>query len=176
VSIPSQIRQLIEATYEERESDPESWQQLWTEWTGTDLAKRLQASRNSNFWQVALEDEEGIQTRLNEIPAVALVLCRSLTRRKAVFIDHSSGLLGSDQYLLATAQAIHKNLVKVPEYCFDHVELCPAFSDYLKGNQCVGIVTENGMIEAKGLKIGIRFFYSDEFGLVIERSSNEEEI
>jgi CRISPR-associated endonuclease/helicase Cas3 len=176
VSIPSQIRRLIEATYEERESDPESWQQLRTEWTGTDLAKRVLANRNTNFWQVALEDEEGLQTRLNEIPTVSLVLCRSLTRKEAVFIDHSRGLLGSDQYLLATTQAIHKNLVKVPEYSFDHIELNPAFSDYLKGRQCVGIVGENGMIEVKGLKNGIRFFYSDAFGLVIERSSNEEEI
>jgi len=176
VSIPSQIRQLIEATYEERESDPESWQQLWLEWFGTDSAKKMLASRNTNLWQVALEDEEGLQTRLNEIPTVALVLCRSLTRKEAVFIDHSTGLLGSDQYLLATAQAIHKNLVKVPDYRFDLVGLSPAFSDYLKGRQSVGIVAENGMVEVKGLKNGIRFFYSDELGLVIERSSNEEEI
>ena len=100
------------------------------------------ASRNSNLWQVALEDEEGVQTRLNEMPTVALVLCREITAQEAVFIDNTIGILGSDQYRLATAQAIHKNLVKVPEYCFDHIEPCPAFADYLHGKQCIGIVAE----------------------------------
>ncbi len=95
----------------------------------------MMASRNLNLWQVALEDEEGVQTRLNEMPTFALVLCRKLTDREAVFIDQSRGLLGNDQYRLATAQAIHKNLVKVPEYCFDLIEPCPAFADYLHGKQ-----------------------------------------
>jgi hypothetical protein len=61
--------------------------------------------------------------------------------------------------------------VKVPEYCFDHIDLHPAFKEYLYGNQCLGIVTESGAVEVKGLKSGIRFFYSDELGLVIEKSS-----
>jgi hypothetical protein len=67
-------------------------------------------------------------------------------------------------------------LVKVPEYCFDHIESCPAFVDYLYGKQSVGIVTKSGAIEVKRLKNGTRLFYSDELGLVIEKSSAKEEI
>ncbi len=176
LSIPSQIRQLIDATYMEREKEPDSWQQLFNEWFGTDSAKKMMASRNCNLWQVALEDAEGIQTRLNEMPAIALVLCRELADHEAVFIDQSRGLLGSDHYRLATAQAIHKNLVRVPRYCFDRIEPCSSFAGYLKGEQSAGIVAEDGTVKVKGLKNGTRLYYSDELGLIIEKSSGKEEI
>jgi CRISPR-associated endonuclease/helicase Cas3 len=171
VLIPLQIRQLIETTYADQENEPDSWQALFNEWFGTDSAKKMMASRNCNLWQVALEDTEGVQTRINEMPTIALVLCRTITDQEAVFIDQSRGLLGRDLYRLATAQAIHKNLVKVPKYCFDRIEPCQAFAEYLYGEQSIGIVFENGVVEVNGLKKGIRLFCSDEMGLVIETSS-----
>jgi len=171
VSIPSQIRRLIELTYEERETEPDSWKKLSAEWLGTDLATKWLAARSCNLWTVALDDEEGVQTRINELPTIPLILCLSLNQQEVIFIDQSKGILGSDQHKLATKQAIHKNMVKVPEYCFEQIKLCATFSDYLFGKQTVGIVTENGMVNVKGLKNGIRFFYSDELGLVIEKSS-----
>ncbi|MDD5328429.1 MAG: CRISPR-associated helicase Cas3' [Sulfuricella sp.] len=169
VTIPLQIRQLIESTYREREKEPDSWEKLFDEWFGTDSAKKMEASRNCNLWQVALEDEEGVQTRLNEMPTISLILYLSLKDQEVVFVDQSKNTLGSDQYRLATTQAIHKNIVKVPEYCFAHVEPCPAFSDYLFGKQSAGIVAESGAIEVDGLQSGIRLFYADELGLVIEK-------
>lgn len=178
VSIPSQIRTLIESTYtcEDRENEPDSWQKLSGEWFGTDSAKKMFASRSCNLWQLALEDEEGVQTRINEMPTIPLVLCQSITDREAAFIDGSRGRLGDDQYRLATARAIHKNLVKVPEYCFDRIELCLAFSDYLHGKQSIGIVAASGAVKAKGLKSGIRLVYSNELGLVIESAPKKEGI
>ena len=148
---------------------------------------------NSNYWQPQLPDEEGVQTRLNEMPTIALVLCRMLSDHEAVLIDGSRNPIGSDQYRLATAQATHKNLVKAPKYCFDNIESCPAFTykeknnlksinrldhveHYIYGEQSVGIVAERGVVKVKGLKNGIRLFYSDELGLVIEDSSGKEEI
>ncbi|MCK9375745.1 MAG: CRISPR-associated helicase Cas3' [Syntrophobacterales bacterium] len=175
VSIPAQIRQLLELTYQERE-EPDSWQQLSSDWFATDSAKRMIASRSCNHWQLALEDEEGVQTRLNEVPTFALVLCRKITAQEAVFINQSKCLLGNEKYRLATAQAIHKNLVKVPESCFDHIEPCPAFVDYLHGKQCLGIVAEGGAVEVQGLKQGTRLFYFDDRGLVIDKTSTQEEI
>jgi len=171
VSIPLQIRQLIESTYKGKEKEPDAWQQLSNEWFGTDSAKKMVASRNCNLWQVALEDEEGVQTRLNEIPTVSVVLCRSINKREAVFVNDTSGKLGGDTFRLPTAQAIHKNLVKVPEYWFDKIDSHIAFADYLYGKQCLGIVAENGTVGVKGLRNGTRFMYSDTLGLVIEKSS-----
>jgi CRISPR-associated endonuclease/helicase Cas3 len=176
VSIPGQIRSLIEATYEERDCEPESWLKLCDDAYGQAMAYRQKALMSSNIWNIALPDEEGVQTRLNEVPTFALVLCRKLTDHEAVFIDRSIGRLGSDEYRLATAQAIHKNLVRVPRHYFDYVESCPAFTDYLYGAQSIGIVAESGAVEVTGLKNGTQLFYSDELGLAIEKTSGKEEL
>lgn len=175
ISLPGQIRRLIESTYEEQDNEPEPWRDLHDDALGKAMAYRQKALMSSNIWQVALSDEEGVQTRLNEIETVSVVLCRSIDKKEAKFID---GILEKfdENFHFATAQAIHKNLVKVPKYCFDHIRPCPGFNDYLYGEQCAGIVLENGTVEAKGLKKRSRLFYSDEMGLVIDKISGREEI
>ena len=176
VVIPTQIRDLIEATYSVRDDDPKSWEKLFDDRFVRDSNERFKAAMSSNYWQPQLPDEEGVQTRLNDVPTVSLVLCRSINKKAAMFIDNTSTELGGDTFRLRTAQAIHKNLVRVPEYCFERVEACPAFNDYLFGAQIVGIVAESGEIEVNGLKNGIRFNYSIDLGLVIEKSEGEEEV
>ncbi|NVN90372.1 MAG: CRISPR-associated helicase Cas3' [Desulfuromonadales bacterium] len=171
VSIPAQIRSLIEETYNMDREEPPSWQKLYEEWFGTDSAKALIASRNSNIWQLALDDREGVQTRINEMPTFSLVLCRNFSRQNAVFIDGTTGFLGGETFCFPTAQAIHRNLVKVPRYCFEFVNPEPAFADYLYGEQCAGIVTECGNIEINGLNSGIKLSYSDELGLAVGKTS-----
>lgn len=176
ISIPSQIRSLIESTYEERENEPESWCKLYEEVCGKKMAYRQKALMSSNIWNISLPDEEGVQTRLNDVPTVSMVLCRSISKNEAMFIDGASGRFGGDTFQLPVAQAIHKNLVKIPAYCFDNVKPYPAFDDYLFGAQTVGLVAENGTVAVKGLKNGTQLFYSDELGLVIEKMSEGEEI
>jgi CRISPR-associated endonuclease/helicase Cas3 len=78
-----------------------------------------------------------------------------------------------DTFRLNTAQAIHKNLVRVPQYCFDNTQPSPAFVDYLFGAQAVGIVADGGIVKVNDLKSGIRLVYSDELGLVIEKRKEE---
>jgi CRISPR-associated endonuclease/helicase Cas3 len=172
VSIPSQIRELLESTYINRwDGEPESWVTLCSEWFGTDSAKKMIASRNSNIWQLPLEDKEGVQTRINEMPTVPMVLCRKINKQEAVFIDGTSANLGGEKFLFHTAQAIHKNLVKVPKYCFDHIEICSSFAEYLYGEQCFGLVSATGSIEVIGLKEGFHLLYTDKLGLVVEQTS-----
>ncbi len=193
VVIPLQIRELIEATYRVRDDDPKSWEKLFDDRFVRNSNDRFKAAMNSNYWQPQLPDEEGVQTRLNDMPTVLVVLCRSINKQEAVFIDDTSKELGGDVFLLPTAQAIHKNLVRVPRYCFDHVESCPAFTykkknnltsknrpdhveHYIHGEQSVGIVAESGAVKVKGVENGTRLFYSDELGLVIEKTSTKEEV
>ncbi|MCG2725565.1 MAG: CRISPR-associated helicase Cas3' [Elusimicrobia bacterium] len=176
VSIPLQIRQLIESTYEDRNTEPDAWQKLFDEWFGTDSAKKMLASRNCNLWQVALEDEEGVQTRLNDMPTVSVVLCRNINRKEVVFIDDTSQSIGGD-FLLEAARAISKNLVRVPLHCFEQKQItpCSAFADYLYGKQTIGIV-EDGIVKVEGLKNGTRLFYSNENGLEIEKLDAKEQL
>lgn len=170
ITIPTNIRSLLKKTYDDLESEPDAWQKLFNDWFGTDSAKKMIADRNSNIWQLALEDREGVQTRLNEIPTVSLVLCREIIKHRIDFLDGSSVACGSGQQQLAFAQAIHKNLVKVPLHVFDGVTPLPVFSDSLYGDQTAGLLQEDGMVKAPGLKKGIKLFYSDELGLVIEKT------
>ena len=174
VVIPTQIRELIEATYCFRDDDPKAWEKLFDDRFVRNSNDRFRAVMNSNYWQPQLPDEEGVQTRLNDVPAVSVVLCRSIDRQEAKFVDDSTGKLGGDTFRLSTAQAIHKNIVKVPEYSFHTLELCSAFTEYLFGRQCVGIVKGDGAVDVKGLKNEYRLFYSDEMGLVIEKTSGKE--
>lgn len=173
VDVPAQIRELIEATYRTRDDDPESWEKLFNDRFVRNSNERFLAAMKSNYWQEHLPDTEGVQTRLNEIPTVSLVLCRSINKLRADFIDGTTGKLGGDIFRLPTAQAIHKNLVKVPEYCFETetISPCTAFSDYLFGKQSAGIVADNGTVEIDGLKNKYQLSYSEELGLVIEKIS-----
>ncbi|TWJ18393.1 CRISPR-associated endonuclease/helicase Cas3 [Geobacter argillaceus] len=174
VTIPSRIRQLIELTYEDRDDEPDAWFQLYNEWYGTDSAKRMKAQMSSNIWQPPLDDQEGVQTRLNELQTVSMVLCRSMTKQDAFFVDATQAELGGDTFRFATAKAVHRNLVKVPAHHFERVEPCPEFTEYIYESHCVGIVGDDGRVAAKGLKDGIRLFYSDEMGLFVEKTSGKE--
>lgn len=168
VAIPGEIRQLLESTYADEDDEPESWQQLSYDWFGTDSAKEMLACRNSSLWQLALEDREGIQTRINEMPTVSVVLCRSIRKSEATFVDDSQGKFDGDTFHFPTAQAIHKNIVKAPEYCIDRVDSKSIFADYIHEKHSAGIVKENGLVEIEGLKSSIKLFYSNRVGLVME--------
>ena len=173
LTIPTDIRSLIEATYADRADEPDSWQQLYCDWLGTASAMEMHAARNSNFWDLALEDREGVQTRLNEMPTVNLVLCRSCNSQAVTFLDTSTMQITAE-FKLEYAQAIHRNLVKAPRHVFTSVDVCQAFTPYLYGEQCAGQVEADGNISLSGLKDGCRLAYSDEFGLIINRKSGKE--
>jgi CRISPR-associated endonuclease/helicase Cas3 len=173
VSIPKQIRRLIEATYEEHENEPSAWQKLFETTYGKALAHRGKALMSSNLWQVVLEDEEGVQTRLNELSTLSLVLCRTFSKKKAEFIDGTSGVFESEEFLLSTAQGIHRNLVKIPENHFAQIDANPAIGRYLRGKQSVGLVGDDGTVSVKGLKDGVLLRWDNDFGLIIEKSVEE---
>ncbi|WP_096399446.1 hypothetical protein [Candidatus Desulfovibrio trichonymphae] len=56
VTLPSQIRELIEATYNEPDDLPSGWQELYDQLIGGDMARRHKALMN--IWQQAWADEE----------------------------------------------------------------------------------------------------------------------
>jgi CRISPR-associated endonuclease/helicase Cas3 len=174
IELPSQIRDLIETTYEDLASEPESWQKLFDEWFGTDSCKKMLATRNANLWTVALEDDEGVQTRLNELPTLSLVLCCRLSKTDAEFLDASRADFRGEEFRLAAAQAIHRNLVRVPARHFRPTKEHPGIARYLRGPQNVGLVDAVGTVTAEGLKSGVRLRWSSDLGIMIENTSGLE--
>ena len=169
ISIPSHIRRLIEDTYRDTEDLPASWKELFQKWYATDSARSMKATRNSNFWQLALEDKEGRQTRLNEMPTLPLVLCRAIDDGEVTFLDESRSPAVPRSYRFETAKAIHLNLVKVPKYCFAGFRSQDPFPDYIHEKHALGRIGEDGTVQVAGLKDSIRLSYSDRLGLVIDR-------
>lgn len=176
VSIPGEIRTRIEATYEERYEgeEPESWQKLYEEMTGKVCAHRHKALQASNIWTIALEDEEGVQTRLNELPTVALVLCRRMEVAEVEFLDGSVDRLAKDEFRLSVAQKIHKNLVRIPRHLFDSAKGHAAFESYLHGEFAVGLM-DGERIQADGFRKGVQLRWSLEHGVSIEKDSARSE-
>lgn len=180
VAIPDQIRARIEATYEERGEgsdpvgwdglDPESWGKLFDENFAKGLSKKFLAARNCNLWQEPLDDIEGVQTRLNEMPTVQLVLCTLVDGSRYEFLDGASQVFEKEAFQLASAQALHKNMVKVPRHLFDTVAATALLESYLHGEFTVGVVGR-GEIEVHGLRKGVRLRWSLEEGVIIEKDS-----
>ncbi len=169
IAVPDRIRLLLDVTYEERDDDPESWLTLCDDGYAKTLVYRQKALSSSNIWQVALEDEEGVQTRLNELPTVPLILCREISRDRVLFMDGTEATISGD-FNYATARAVHKNLVKTPLHHFAVLPSEELFEDYLYGRHVVGVVSADGVVKINGLKEGIGLSYSAEMGLVVKKS------
>lgn len=176
ISIPSQIRQLIEETYSERTDEPTSWRELLQKVADESYKYRQHALMNTNVWCMPdLPDEEGIQTRVNELPTVSVILCQQIASNEVVLANGTKIVLGGDAFQLSIAKGIHRNLAKVPRYCFDSVVPFGAFRDYLRGEQTVGIITTAGSVEVKGLKNSHLLHFSNKLGLSIDKISAKEE-
>jgi CRISPR-associated endonuclease/helicase Cas3 len=171
--IPGDIRDIIEATYGDGDDEPEAWQDLFDERYSRALVHKQLAFQSSNIWSVSLNDEEGIQTRLDETPTIPVVLCVDAGKRNARFIDGEEASLNGAEFVFGTAQAIHRNLVKVPEYVFekDAVESYKLFDPYIRGAQTLGLVQNDGAVHVKGLKQNFGLHWSADLGLIIEKRS-----
>lgn len=169
ITIPDQIRELIELTYCNRDDEPDAWKQLFGEWFDTESGQKMKAQRNSDFWQPALDDQEGIQTRLNDLSTISLILCREYSNDHLLGVDGSVAHFGSE-FNYETAQVLHKNFVKTPRYHFESLTGKGSWSDYFREKHTIGIVGDDGTILLSGLKEGISLIYTEKLGLLVNKS------
>jgi CRISPR-associated endonuclease/helicase Cas3 len=79
ITLPTDIRAILEATYAEPAADPEVWRQLHDELEQQKRNLAAHALSATNIWvQPALQDEEGVQTRFSTYPMAHLLLARSI--------------------------------------------------------------------------------------------------
>lgn len=122
ITLPGDIRPLLQATYDDPSDDePDAWRELHAhlEKQKRDMARR--ALGNSTPWQVALEDEEGIQTRWNgcpRTPILPLVKWGNWTSGRFRLLDPGEPEVRVAPYLFsfAAAKAIHRNIVQLPAW------------------------------------------------------------
>ncbi len=123
LTLPADIRPLLEATYADMADEPAAWSELRREMEARKTELRNRAIANNNVWNLALDDREGVQTRWGGCPTASVLIVREVlscdTRRGASLhlLNGERRNLRANEFDYAAAKAIHRNLVQVPRWC-----------------------------------------------------------
>lgn len=171
ITIPTEIRSLLKATYAERDETSEGWLAWECEMLGKGKALESTALLAANIWNVALEDQEGVQTRVSEVKSVQLILFTECKCKQLNLLNGERANLSDDKFRLDTARALHRNLVKVPKTEFAAFHTNDATSRYVRGEQAVALVQPDGSVGIAGLKDGRSLHWHIDRGLEIRRGT-----
>ncbi|MBU4318736.1 MAG: CRISPR-associated helicase Cas3' [Proteobacteria bacterium] len=161
------IRTLLRLTYLNHKEDPESWNVLADDMKGTEFAEKQLAMANTRlFAKVALNDEEGKQTRLNEIETLPLIIATHVESDKITLLNGDQILSNPEKFNIHHARSIHQNIIRVHAWPYDNVPGNPAMSFYLKGKHCLALLGANNRLEIGGLKEGVSIEWSESMGVV----------
>lgn len=174
MTLPDDIRGALGTTYRERDKEPESWVTLRNDLEGGASALRQVALTNTNIWQVQLNDEEGVQTRVSSYKQVALILTRNIDNGIVRLLNGETARLTDKRYDITAARALHRNLVRVPKTIFECFSNGQETQRYVRGEQTLAVVGPDGAIRIKGLKPGTALHWDDDTGVAILRDKNRE--
>lgn len=169
ITIPTEIPSLLESTYAEREETPEGWLAWECEMIGKGRALESTALMAANIWSVALEDQEGVQTRVSTVESVQLILATERKNKQLALLNGGQANLSDDTFRLDAARALHRNLVKIPKSEFAAFRTEEVTSRYVKGEQAVALVQPDGSVDIAGLKDGRTLNWHIDRGLEIRR-------
>ena len=167
VTLPGEIRAILEETYADRYDLPGTWLVLRNEIEGEEYAKKMRAKMAENIFSPALPDEEGVQTRLNAVPMVSLILAKQCDKKKIILINGEPCRLDSEDFDLNAARSLHRNLAKVPKWIFDHFRSSKTTERYVRGDQAVALLEENNFIAIKVLKQDVKLHWDNNYGIEI---------
>jgi len=170
IALPGKIRFLLEQTYNDLEDEPASWISLRNKIEGNHYAERIQAEMNTLMFNPALPDDEGVQTRKNDFPKVSLILACEWNRQKAELVNGTRCVLVGDDFILATAKALHMNLVRVPKWIFANFTNTEVTKRYVRGEQAIAKVEDNGCINVAGVKENVSLQWDKVYGVKILRN------
>jgi len=169
ITIPTEIRSLLKATYSDRDVEAKGWQAWKEEILGEEFAKKKMAEMNSNIWNPLLDDQEGVQTRVSTVETVQLILSTERKSKQLALLNCEHANLSDDKFRLDTARALHRNLVKIPKSVFAAFRSEESTCRYVKGEQAVALVQPDGSVDIAGLKDGRSLHWHIDRGLEIRR-------
>ncbi|MBL1275625.1 MAG: CRISPR-associated helicase Cas3' [Ectothiorhodospiraceae bacterium] len=171
------IRKLLESTYLNDTKDPESWLTLSGELEGGGFAERRMAEENTRlFSRLALDDQEGKQTRLIEIETMPLLIAKEIKPDKIVLLNNSIISLPIEKFDIHDARAIHENIVRVHAWPYEFVEKESALSFYMKGSHCLALLGEDNQLIIQGLKENMTIRWDETMGIAqaCDKGDNDE--
>jgi CRISPR-associated endonuclease/helicase Cas3 len=177
IKIPCHIRKYLERTYCLFFNEPSGWKKLQEELDGDKVALKQMAIGETNPWNLLLDDEEGkAKTRIGGIETTQLILCAKKEGEKRFLINGNSFNVNTgDNFIISTARSIHKNIVKVPKYCFSgypEKDNNQTIYAHVRGDWQIGYVgtRENDYIESKYLDNNYKMRYTPEKGVEIMKT------
>lgn len=182
IRLPDDIRDLLKCTYEEsKKKEPDSWKELLSEVEGQAEALRFFALNESNVWQLLADDEEGkAKTRINNFETIQLILASGKEEKKRELLNGESIHINSEgEFLLSVAKSLHKNIVRVPSYCFSgspDSSVNKTISTHIRGAWQIGYINKGNTIECRYLKKNYKLMYTPEKGVEIMKTGKRNEV
>lgn len=131
VTLPSEIRRLIHATYAEPDDLPTAWQILYDTRFSQKASQNILANINTDIWRQALSDEEDrAPTRIVEAQDYSMVLYKRSRNGCITLLDNTEIRPPGRHFDIDIARALHRNSIKIPEYRFNKITTPAALKQY----------------------------------------------
>ena len=174
VTLPADIRPILEATYAPPTFDePTAWRELRELLEKKKERMSRLALANANVFQVALDDQEGTQTRWGECPTATVVIARhadsGLGRNtvRLMLLDGTACEIRKGEFDFNVAKAVHRNAVKVPRWTVaEKLHNPPAgLAEYVQGGCLIGVLHDEALMTLDKQELGLE--YREDLGVVI---------
>lgn len=178
ITLPSEIRPILEATYADpAATEPPAWEELREQLDKQKEKMARQAVNATTIWNnPALPDEEGIQTRYSTYPMAQLLLARHITRQDvhSVRLDLLNGetVTASDHdWNFDAAKGFHRNLTRVPRWALSAFLPNPPGWLVIHVHQptAFGLLQADGGIRALNTDADMGLTYHPDQGIIIHR-------
>ena len=178
ITLPGDIRTILEATYADPVDDePSEWRKLREQLESQKDKMARQALNATTIWNnPALPDEEGVQTRYSSYPMAQLLLTRQITPVDAhsVRLDLLNGdtVTASDRdWNFDAAKAIHRNLTRVPRWAVSAFlsNLHGWLTNHVYQSTAVGLLRTDGSIRTVDGNTDMGLSYHADEGVRIHR-------
>jgi CRISPR-associated endonuclease/helicase Cas3 len=152
ISLPSQIREVLEATYNREDESEESpaWKELREELEkDLEQQKQLANSATNVLGQQSRKDAEGLMTRREGAPSRDVILLSACERVDAgrwqlTGLDGETVSASEFDWRLDVARLLSRNLVRVPRYQVPRQEMPPWLRLHTHGLTAFALVQSDG--------------------------------
>lgn len=180
ITLPEDVRPILEATYANpAEAEPSAWQELLNQLEKQKESMARKALSATRIWAIpALDDEEGVQTRVSTCPTAQLLLATEI----APLGSHSARLCLLDGTVVTAhefdrsfeaAKAIYRNLARVPRWAVATALAKPPgwLANHVAQPTAAGLLRPDGDIHWPGDEHQTGLSYHPDQGVIISRES-----
>lgn len=178
ITLPGDVRQILEATYADpTTAEPSAWQELQQQVETQRDKMARQALNATTIWNnPPLPDEEGVQTRISTYPMAQLLLATEITSldrhsARLCLLDGAVITAHDRDWNFDVVKAIHRNLVRVPRWAVAAALANPPrwLANHVSQPTAAGLLQPDGNIRWSGDEQQTGLSYHPDQGIIIER-------